>query len=96
MVHASSSRVCTHPAPSLPILPGWLQVGRVKPFCMFTGSEASPIYRWLAEKGVTMIQVGTQGSSLPVCLVWGRCGQWAGWLLSQALNHRHFTRTMHP
>jgi hypothetical protein len=33
-----------------------IQVGRVKPFCMFTGSKDSPVYQWLASKGITMIQ----------------------------------------
>lgn len=34
-----------------------LQVGRVKPHCMFTGSTESAMYRWLAGKGITLILV---------------------------------------
>ena len=40
-----------------PARPGWLQVGRVKAHCMFTGSTDSPMYRWLAGKGITLILV---------------------------------------
>ncbi|KAI7845916.1 hypothetical protein COHA_000462 [Chlorella ohadii] len=32
-----------------------IEVGRVKPHCMFTGSTESPMYRWLASKDITLI-----------------------------------------
>ncbi len=43
----------------------------MKPFCLFTGSASSEIYKWLANKGVTMIQVHAGWADgmccLPVC-----------------------------
>lgn len=63
-----------HQAPHMLLLPkllyllGWLQVGRVKPFCMFTGSKDSLIYRWLASKGITMIQVSTKAHRAPLAI----------------------------
>lgn len=52
LLHAQSP-----PAIDRPALPNWPQVGRVKPHCMFTGSTESPMYRWLASKGITLILV---------------------------------------
>jgi hypothetical protein len=34
-----------------------IAVGRMKPFCMYSGSTTSPIYTWLVDAGVTIIQV---------------------------------------
>lgn len=55
--HFSGMHACTRRAWPLTALPGWLQVGRVKAHCMFTGSTDSPMYRWLAGKGITLILV---------------------------------------
>ena len=51
-----------------------IEAARMKPFCMYSGSESSAMYQWLLSKQVTIIQVC-------VC-VWadGRLGErGAGW-----------------
>lgn len=35
-----------------------IKVARLKPYCMFGGSDQSPMYRWLQSRNVTLIQVG--------------------------------------
>ena len=34
-----------------------MQVARMKAFCLFVGSSSSPMFLWLQEQGVHMIQV---------------------------------------
>lgn len=34
-----------------------IDVGRVRPFCMFSGNKDSPMYDWLIKQGVTMMEV---------------------------------------
>ena len=43
----------------------------MKPFCMFVGSSSSPMFQWLQEQGVNMIQV---------CLVAAAVVWLVGWL----------------
>jgi hypothetical protein len=34
-----------------------IEVARMKPFCMYSGSTTSEMYQWFLSKGVTIIQV---------------------------------------
>ena len=34
-----------------------MQVGNLKPFCLFHGNQTSSMYRWLVTQGVTVVQV---------------------------------------
>ncbi|GFH19917.1 glycosyl transferase family 8 [Haematococcus lacustris] len=32
-----------------------IEVGHLRPFCLYSGSETSPVYHWLADHGVTLV-----------------------------------------
>ena len=54
-----------------------INIARMKPFCMYSGSLTSPIYTWLVDAGVTIIQVRAALVQLPLgggvsAEAWGR------------------------
>ena len=38
-----------------------IEAARMKPFCMYSGSEAAPMHKWLVKKGVRIIRVRRDG-----------------------------------
>ena len=39
-----------------------IEVARMKPYCMYSGSTSAEMYQWFLSKGVTIIQVGACGA----------------------------------
>ena len=60
-----------------------IEVARMKPYCMYSGSTSAEMYQWFLSKGVTIIQASRGGDDVMVQSGWCTCLQ-----LRLAPHHR--------
>lgn len=62
--HALVAVRCSTPAQVMAVVTSAIHIGRVLPYCLYSGSRQAPAFAWLQSQNVTIIEVSC---SLKAC-----------------------------